>query len=114
MPKLDISSSQATEIVTPADPLVQLAFSAGVAIGIVPLLDSLPHFAELTPTVQSQVRVVFDLWIAAFVKAANIQHPFATPVPGVVVVPLAPLSDLGAAGSLTFTDGILTSYSAPT
>jgi len=37
-----------------------------------------------------------------------------TGVPGVVTVPLAKLTTLGSAGSLTFTNGILTSHTNPT
>ena len=37
-----------------------------------------------------------------------------TPIAGVLSIPLAKLTTMGAQGSLTFTDGVLTAYVKPT
>ena len=111
---LTITASQASEVVTPTDANISQAFLNGVISGSTAILDAIPQFNTLSSAQQAQVRDIYDLWVAALIKTLNLQHVFANPVPGTVVIPLVKLTGPGTNGSLTFTNGLLVAYVAPT
>lgn len=78
----------------------------------VPLADKngKPVWPTMTAPQQNLALQAALIGFAAFMVAMNIQPPVEPPV--VVTIPLAPITT--GAGSLTFTNGILTSYISPT
>jgi hypothetical protein len=123
MAKLDISSSQKTTVIDPLDAYLQSAMAEGVQVtgGTPQVLSPLKLFANLPTAIRQQTRDSYRMVFAALIKMLGIDKPLTAPsqvsgyVSGTVTIPLRRLTDVtGTQGSLTFTDGVLTGYVAPT
>lgn len=113
MAKLQVTVDQGT-IVTNLEDLLVEAFLSGVEdTNLTPILNSLPLYNSIADEPQTRIRNAVKSICATFIKSINLKR--ALPLGLTTTVPLASLTPLiGTQGSLTFTDGILTSKVDPT
>lgn len=111
MSKLTITDTQAA-LVQSLDAKLQEAFAEGTASPTFPnLLALMTGYSTLDSPTQAATKQIFESIFAATVSALNIQ----TANTGLTTtITLAKLSSGGAAGSLTFVNGILTAKVDPT
>lgn len=115
MSQLAISNSQDSTIISPIDSLLTEALGSGVVNGSSALVVAaqIPTLSNMPSQVQHQARDVFRAVFSALVSVLNIQQPLATGVSGTVT--LRKLNDVGGtSGSLTFVNGLITGFTAPT
>jgi hypothetical protein len=109
---LIITADQEAGIITLEGDIEQ-AFSLGVQdTSFNPVLDAMPLYSD--PSVQAVKQLVKDPFkslVAAMMVALNIKR--ALPVGLTTTVLLAKITPTGTDGSLTFTDGLLTSKVDP-
>jgi hypothetical protein len=108
---LSVTNAQAS-IVSTADTNLNLAFSGGVFNGLSQVVAALESYTLLTGAQQILVRNAFDSNVAAMMVALNI--PTSLPAGLSTTVVLAQLTGGGSQGSMTFVQGLLTAYTAPT
>lgn len=107
-PALEVSAEQAL-IMGLLDTYLHQAWSAGTSSpGHPTLIPLMTGYNSLTPPLQQTARYAFEAPCAAFLLGANIQG-FGIDSTD----PLAKITGLGANGSLTFSNGILTAYTPP-
>jgi hypothetical protein len=103
-----------SQIITDIDSFLQEAFFNGVINNVsAVIVNPIQDYGTLTTSQQNSVKDIFKNTIAAFVKVMNIQAEFPpTTFTGTAV--LAKLTGGGSNGSLVFSQGICTAYTAPT
>lgn len=100
-------------LVTGLEDLLIEAFLSGVEdTNLSAILNALPLYSILPAEPQLKIRNAVKSICATFIKSINLKR--AMPVGLSTTVTLARLTALGTEGSLTFTDGILTSKVDPT
>jgi hypothetical protein len=110
---LSVTQRQANTFMN-LDEALQLAYLYGVQGGVDPdLIAPLQDYNTLLPLQQSQLKLIFKDLAAAAMVALNIPGVFPT-TNNNDTASLAKLTTPGAAGSLTFVDGILVSKVNPT
>jgi hypothetical protein len=114
MAKLSITDNQFEQILDAMDSGLDSAFLEGTSAPSYPTaLPPLTAYDSLSGAQQLLARQVFESLVAAIISTLRIDKPLpAVKLTGTVA--LAKLTPGGTNGSLEVTDGILTSYTAPT
>jgi hypothetical protein len=110
--KLTITTNQAG-VISALVTYIEDAFREGVEDGAATAVTAaLQQYTQVPSGERFKVRDPFRSVLAALLKAANIPRALPNTVSGTVT--LAKLTGGGANGSLTFVDGLITAFVAPT